>query len=281
MNRQAIKAQQLALDRQHGASFLLRQSLLLLKDEAAELPSSDWLHYLEQLILLASRLQNIRPAMAAIKNGMGFFIQGVEALKVSDPPPDAVQAVTSVVDAILKNLDRDYSLTVANGASMIKSGERLISCSFSATVCSAILQTVAEGKSCSVMIVETPHSNLPYGEMMASALRSGGVESQVICIEKLEYHLQNMTLALVGADSIWPDGAAVNGTPSLALAQACHAHQVPFYCLCESHKYATSPPALPLEEGFDIIPARLITAIITEKCCPTRSNDKHPFTYSP
>ena len=38
MDRQEMRARQLALDRKHGASFLLRQALLILKDEATELP---------------------------------------------------------------------------------------------------------------------------------------------------------------------------------------------------------------------------------------------------
>lgn len=265
MNNQAIRAQQLALDRQHGASFLLRQALLLLKDEATELPSGDWLYYRDQLLTLAYRLQNIRPSMAAIKNGVDFFIEGVRAVRISDPPPDAVEAVTTLVDTILRNLDRDYRQTVLNGAAMIKAGEHLVSCSFSATVCSAILQTVAEGIPCSVMIVETPHAVLPYGEMMSSALLSGGIDCHLISIEQLEAQLPNATLAMIGADSIFPDGTVVNGSPSLHLARACQNQNLDFYCLCESLKYTSDPPALPLEDGFELIPAQLITAVITEK----------------
>lgn len=271
MPRQEIKARQLALDRQHGASFLLRQALLLLKDEAAELPCGNWLEYLQELESLAVRLQRIRPVMASIFNGLQVFREGIDALRIAAPPEHPVEAVSILVEQILKALDRDYDLTVKNGAAMISNGDRLLSCSFSATVASALLQAAAEGKNCSVLMVEAAQGSSPmsYGEMMASTLRVGGIQCQVISMSQLPSHLGKLNLALIGADSILADGTVINGHPSLELAQACLKSHIPFYCLCESHKFAAHPPALPLEEGFDLIPVRLISKVITERSGPS------------
>jgi translation initiation factor 2B subunit (eIF-2B alpha/beta/delta family) len=264
MPRHKIKA--LALDRQHGASFLLRQALLLLKDEAAELPCTNWRDYLQALEVVACRLQDIRPTMASIYNGLQLFRHGLAGLRAIDQPPHPVEAVSILVDGILAELDQIYSLTVKNGSDMIKSGLRLVSCSFSATVGSALLQSAAEGRACSVLIVEGRDEcpAMPYGEMMASTLRPR-VKCRVITAEDLEANLLGVDFALVGADSIFRDGSVVNGHPSLRLAQACQVNNIPFYCLCESHKITTQPPVLPLEAGFDLIPAHLVSKIITEK----------------
>ncbi len=266
MNRQEMKAGQLALDRKHGASFLLRQALLILKDEAAELPCGDWLDYLEQLTAMALRLQEIRPAMAAIKNGLQVFIDGMAGLKAESVPFEPVDSVARLVESILHSLDLKFHDTVMNGAELIKPGDQIISCSFSATVCSALIQASAAGRSFAALIVDeqSQAQGLKYGEMMASALQAGGVGCDLVAEDRLD-SIQGVSLGLVGADSVLSDGSLINGYPSLQLARTCFERQIPFYCLCESHKLASSYPPLPLEEGFDLIPATYVTAVVTEK----------------
>jgi len=254
MDRQEMRARQLALDRKHGASFLLRQALLILKDEATELPCDNRLNFLEELAAIAQRLQQARPAMAAIRNGLQLFIDGLEELKAENRLNEPVEAVSGLVDSIIESLDANYHRTVMNGAQLIKSGEQIISCSFSATVASALIQARAEQKPFSVIIVESLWHDLNYGEMMASTLETGGVDCKLIPVDRLYDYVNDSSLGLIGADSVLADGSVINGYPSLQLARACFAKRIPFYCLCESHKIASDYPPLPLEDGFDIIP---------------------------
>lgn len=266
MNRQEMKARQLALDRKHGASFLLRQALLILKDEATELPCDDKLNFLAQLTAMAKRLQHARPAMAAIKNGLQVFIDGIEELKAESRPFNPVESVSKLLDSIIESLDVNYQNTVMNGAQIIKPGDQVISCSFSATVCSALIQACADQTPFSVVIVDNHTSQcFKYGEMMSSALQAGGVDCHLIAANRLYDHVTGSSLGLIGADSVLPDGSVINGNPSLQLAEACFENRIPFYCLCESHKLASDYPPLPLEDGFDLIPALYVTAVITEK----------------
>lgn len=267
MSRPELKAEQLALDRQHGASFLLRQALLILKDEAVELPNADGVNYLQELAAIARQLQVIRPAMASIGNGIQLFIDGLEGLDVSNCRAAPVELVTALVDDILACLELYYQRTVFNGASLIHNGARLITCSFSATVCAALTQAASEGKEFFVLVLDSQANpaGFAYGEMMASALQAGGVTCRLIPTDEVYLHTQGVTLGLVGADSILSDGALINGWPTLRLARACCHNRIPFYCLSESIKFTSSFPPGPLEKGFERIPASFITAIITEK----------------
>lgn len=262
-----MRAEQLALDRRHGASFLLRQALLILKDEAAELPNADGIQYLQSLTAVARQLQVIRPAMASIGNGIQLFIDGLAGLDVSSCRAAPMELVTALVDAILARLERHYQRTVFNGARLIQNGSRLITCSFSATVCAALTQAASEGKEFFVLVMDSRlrPEDFAYGEMMASALQAGGVTCRLIPNDEVYRHIQGVAAALVGADSILPNGTLINGCPTLYLARACYNNRIPFYCLCESLKFASAFPPFPLEEGFQEIPASYITAIITEK----------------
>ena len=67
------------------------------------------------------------------------------------------------------------------------------------------------------------------------------------------------TLALVGADAVAP-GCIVNGTPTLALAQASKG-RIPFYVVCETVKMVAQAVAAP---GYDAVPIELVTAVVTE-----------------
>jgi len=91
-------------------------------------------------------------------------------------------------------------------------------------------------------------------------------------------------LALVGADTLLWDGAAVNKAGTYPLALAARDHGVPFYVCCERFKcgnrlppeasleemdaHELDPPALdsltPRNVYFDVTPARLISGWVSE-----------------
>lgn len=266
MKKPKLNARQLALDRQHGASFLLRQALLILRDEATELSHKNRGHYLQELAAAARRLQYVRPAMASITNGLQLFIDELPNPDLLTYPDGPVAAVTGLVDDILARLDQYYQDTVLNGLSLIQDGFCLLTCSFSATVCAALTEAARRDLVFTVFILESDPQpgDLAYGEMAATVLENNGVTCRLGPVSEI-YSLKQPSLALVGADSILPDGSLINGWPSLDLAQACHHRQLPFYVLCESIKFASTYPSKPLERGFECIPSSLITAIVTER----------------
>ena len=67
-------------------------------------------------------------------------------------------------------------------------------------------------------------------------------------------------MGLVGADKLLPDGGIVNAWPTLLLAQKASS-SVPLYAVAESYKFDSDPT---VEEGFESVPASLITRVVTE-----------------
>jgi len=88
---------------------------------------------------------------------------------------------------------------------------------------------------------------------------------------------------VVGADSILRDGSLINKTGTSSLAVAALEHAKPVYVVCESMKFdarydaATWPGAAApagrssapvgdrIRQDFEVIPGKLITAIVTER----------------
>ena len=67
----------------------------------------------------------------------------------------------------------------------------------------------------------------------------------------------NANMVMLGADTLLPDGAIVNGWPTLELAQGAR-DAIPFYVVCETIKLSTEPG---MEAGFDVVPDSLITKV--------------------
>jgi translation initiation factor 2B subunit (eIF-2B alpha/beta/delta family) len=87
-----------------------------------------------------------------------------------------------------------------------------------------------------------------------------------------------MAAVLVGADTVFANGAVVNKVGTLALALLARQARVPFFVASESLKVAPSrwkeaaetpplegSPEEPPSVYFDVTPPRLITALITEE----------------
>jgi translation initiation factor 2B subunit (eIF-2B alpha/beta/delta family) len=81
--------------------------------------------------------------------------------------------------------------------------------------------------------------------------------------------LGEISLFLVGADTVFRDGTLCNKLGTAALAEAAAAERVPTVVAAEVIKLApidaSEAPALDAEALFDLTPAKLIDEIVTEE----------------
>jgi len=134
------------------------------------------------------------------------------------------------------------------------------------------------GKSVRVLADETR----PFDQgarLTAWELQRDGFDVEVIPDNAAAWILKSgrVQLAIVGADRISKNGDAANKIGTYGVALACHEHGVPFYVAAPFSTIdldLASGDAIPIEErpweggrypAFDVTPARLITAIVTER----------------
>ena len=163
------------------------------------------------------------------------------------------------------------------GSELIDENEVVITHSFSSAVLGIFRAARRKGKYFHVILTE---SSPDYeGIALARELDSLGVPFKVITDAQLGLFAKRATLALVGADSVTRDGAAVNKAGTYLLALACHDIGVPFYVAAESFKLHPELSSDEIEiverpyarQGyrvrnflFDVTPWRYIRGIITE-----------------
>jgi translation initiation factor 2B subunit (eIF-2B alpha/beta/delta family) len=241
---------ELAADRERGATDLARDALEILSMAAATFP----------------------------EEGLGAYLDGVGVLMIFSLP--TVAAVKSAVSRALadgpflhpgqakRSFDRarswvDYAAvaTVEETAAMIPNDATIVTCSYSATVSDACAAAVEAGKTVHAIVLRSKVDEIAYGERMAERLLLAGVVAEVYRDDVDLAAVGPITMGLVGADRVEPNGALVNGTPTSLLAG--HLQGIaPLYVAAESFKL---DDALQMSAGFERVPSLLIEGYVTDR----------------
>ncbi len=245
---QAIAA--LAADREHGATDLAREALDVLESAATAFPEEGLAANLDGVGVL---IVVARPTMASVKN--------VVARALADGPLVHPGQAKRAFARARAWLDYAAKATIEETASMIPDGATILTCSYSGTVLEACTSASTAGKEIKVIALASEVGEIAYGERIAEALLLRGVDAEVFPDDVSVKGLGKLTMALIGADRVCPDGSLVNGIPSLLLAE--HARGVvPLYVAAETFKLDDGEQ---VEDGFETVPPRLIAGYVTDR----------------
>lgn len=268
-------------DEVHGATELARQGVQLLLDMAADRSMPE--DYFSDLFLDTTRdLAHARPSIASLVNAVGVVFT---AWQEAGGACSAEASRTAAGVAARRWMERQEAMAtvIADHTAEVVSGT-VMTLSYSTTVVHALEECWAREVLKRVFVAES--RPLYEGREAASALASRGIPTVLITDAEMGIFVAEADAAVVGADTIRPDGSLVNRTGTFLLALAARHRRMPFYTLAETHKIAPAAPrAMPfeLEEKdpaevlpdpiprvavrnvfFDLTPARYLTGYITE-----------------
>jgi translation initiation factor 2B subunit (eIF-2B alpha/beta/delta family) len=252
-------AREIRTDGQKGARQLALAALDALEGIAPNCPG-------EELRECARTLALARPMMAAVQNTVAlvwsrYLATGdaqasvAEAREYLEMAPDAMAAAARRVVPTDTLITFSYSSAVVELASRLRPRH---------------------------MIVPESRPNRE-GLKMARELKTAGVAVTLITEAQMALMIHEADAALVGADTIMPEGDLVNKIGTRLLALAARDAEVPFFSAGETLKVHAPSAPLPLpEEGdprevcgeswlevrnvyFEVTPASLITTYVTEE----------------
>ena len=116
----------------------------------------------------------------------------------------------------------------------------------------------ATGKAPRILVLETAPSAPSAGHSLATEVENLGLAVEVDCYPDVVVELSS--LAITGADAVAP-AFIVNGSPTLALARACHG-RISYYVVGESVKVTSKAVGAP---GYDLVPVALVSGVVTEE----------------
>ncbi|MCB1850469.1 MAG: hypothetical protein KDI83_06745 [Gammaproteobacteria bacterium] len=271
--------QELHADRVRGASELARRCLDLLALSAQSAPAGGCAELLQLLAQRCARLVAARPSMAPIENLLDAWSNGLGHLDSSSLTVLRSTAAELAREGIWQS-KRALLRSAENAAAQIGDDKTLITHSLSSTLLAVFERLQARN----IRVIVTESRPLNEGHILARRLSDWNIPTQLITDAQLGLFTAQADLALLGADSLLPDGSLVNKAGSLLLALAANHSGVPLYVCCESFKQRrTGQTQMPLEEMaagelgapslpgvrarniyFDITPASLISRWIDE-----------------
>ena len=257
-------------NRSSGAAELARQALDLLGSAAQRHETHSPQDLYDLLDRTAGALRLGRPTMAPIGYWANRFeanLAGIEAKCVDLPALRSVVA-TSVCDLGIE-ADQLSDRLADDIANSLNDGDAVVTASYSSSLIGGFRRAAEKGKRIRVFALASGHERPSFGQRTADAARSAGLDAILVPDDELPTAVQQADLALIGADSVLPDGAVVNGTPSGLLAETARTAGLPVIVAAgPTKRVEEDSPALGwlrpgrLEAGFDLVPAGMIDVIL-------------------
>jgi len=275
------KIEAILKDRMHGAADLAKQAVAIMKLAAASSDARKAESFLREMAGLGTRLIALRPSMSApICSAIARFFDAISrssaaAGHVGEVKENAGRAA----DRLLEQADEMPRLTAVHVSRMIPRRAAVLTHSYSET-CLRSLLACAEKE---ISVFATESRPLCEGRTMAKKLQQGGVEVTLITDAEAGHFMSDVTMVLVGADSVLRDGSVINKVGTYLIALAARDRGVPFHVASDSWKFRIEEGVPELEEKdpeeivnassglrarniyFDVTPPSLITCIVTEE----------------
>ena len=202
-------------------------------------------------------------------------------------------------EEILKKMEERVKILANIGANYLPEKATVITYCHSSTVVAILKQAKKLGKEIEVIACET--RPLYQGRITALELAKAGIKTTLIVDGALGRFMKKADLALVGGDAITSAGDLVNKIGTLTLARVAESYGKSLFSAVELYKFDrqsifgfrepieqrdpkevwTNPPKLKslsiANYAFDVIPARLINAYITDVGIITPQNIAERF----
>jgi ribose 1,5-bisphosphate isomerase len=262
MSGLAATVEELRGDRNHGASWMARRAVETLL-EVSQQPFDSSEALLQALVGAARELSESRPGVGAIAGASGRVLAAASAHRHIE-----IDELRRLIEEEGKGILDGRIRAAASIAIQLQ--ERLndavvLTHSASATVREALVHTPPARAICTV--------SEPVGEGrdFADDLRGEGLKVDLIEDADAPAALDDATLFLVGADTVFLDGTLNNKIGTTAIAEAASERKVPTVVACEIIKLAPIEAASAPEPSeaertlFELTPPELLTEIVTEE----------------
>ena len=214
------RIEQVRNDREHGSRWLVRETLLILRDLARTSKGSSN----EQELYNAGRaLAQARPSMAALASAVGRVL-------TAQGGPDAM---AHQAERLLHEYDT-ATARIAEHAKPLLHGT-IMTCSISGTV----VDVLATHSSAIERVITLEGRPRYEGREMARTLQQKGFAVTLITDAQADIFMSQCASVVVGADSILANGDVLNKAGTALLGWSAQGHAVPLYALCETLKISS------------------------------------------
>lgn len=273
-----------------GAAEIGRAAANGLKSYALSSRASDAPSYIEGFNEVYRLLLNTRPTAVSLANALNYIRYRVLSAYREGAQTEVLRQTTiDASDTFLKSSFEAVKRISEFGAKRIRNGDLIMTHCNSSVAISTLIEAKRQGKDFSVIATETrPRFQ---GRITARALSEAGIPVTLIIDSAARYFMPKVDKVVVGSDVVTANGAVVNKIGTSQIALAAKEARVRVFVCAETYKFSPStmlgelveieerPPTEIVPEveiatmskvkianpAFDITPAEMIDAIITER----------------
>lgn len=268
-----------------GAADMARESARALATAARETTAADAAVFREEIDTGLAAVLAVTPSIAPVTRML--HLVGREIDDTGETQLTALQArVVGAAEDFIRWLDDALARTAALGASMLSDGDVLFTYSISSTVFRMIEAARAQAKRIHLVTTESRPGN--EGLTTIPRMASAGVHVTIGIDAALGQLMRECSVAIVGADTVTAGGAALCKVGAFPAALVARYYGIPFRVAADTSKFdpgtqqglplqirempptdIVKEPVQPLlavrNPVFEVVPAALITEIITEE----------------
>jgi len=266
----------------HAALTALRSTSLA---STATSPK-DFVSYVEEN---AKYLRKIRVASIPLTNGLRYVVSEVQ--QAADQGADIDHLKKVVSDSSIgfdRKLEESIRQIAEIGARRLKSGDVIVTHSYSSSVLAILKRAHQQGKRVKVVVTETrPELE---GQDVARELATEGIETTLIIDSAVSHFIEDSDKVMVGAEAVAANGAIVNKIGTAMIAAVAQRARVRVFVAASTYKFSPETmfgELIEIEErsstyvlddkdleqsnlkvrnpAFDVTPPQDIDLIITER----------------
>ena len=273
-----------------GAAEIGRAAVNGLEIFAGSTKATETTSYMREFDESYKLLLGTRPTAVSLANALRYVKHRITKAQKNGMDVDELRALTIRAAEDFKKSSMDAVKRISEfGAKRIKNGDLILTHCNSSVVISILKEAKLQGKEFSVIATETrPRFQ---GRLTAKALVGAGIPVTLIVDSAARHFMPKVDKVIVGSDVVTANGAIVNKIGTSLIALAAKEARVRVFVGAETYKFSPSTvlgelveieersaeevvPKKDLAElkgvrvlnpAFDVTPAELIDAIITEK----------------
>lgn len=230
-------------DNTSGATHLTLKAAEALKQSIQSDTFQTRSQVLEHILKTSREIYSAKRAMASLAT---LGAHAMAAAETCDSAKEGVSKAVHGIEQFVTLTKENASLVAEHAASLIEAGSSIMTISYSSAVAEAATRARSNGRDFTVYCLES--RPLAEGLTLARRLAGQGIDTVLLTDASLFLFVEDMSMVLVGGDSLSP-GGLINKTGTSGLAMAAEKHGIPFYALCSSEKLL--PTGMPYQPRLD------------------------------
>ncbi len=214
-----------------GAGAIARAAASALKEHALSTKTDSLSEFNKEMKKAAQTLLKTRPTAVSLPNAIRFVTR-----YQGDTVEKARKSIVSSADEFIKRSEKAVEQIGKIGAKRIRDGDLIMTHCHSAAAVSIITTAFKQGKN--IRVIATESRPMMQGHITVQQLSDAGIPTTLVVDSAMRYYMQDVDLAIVGADAIGVNGCLVNKIGTSQLALAAHEARVNLLVAAETFKFS-------------------------------------------